>query len=244
MTFEGLPVTLMRRRGQRKIRLAIRNSTITVSGPWWVSNKELASFLEDQREWVRKSLEKKKKRTRELLDEPDAILPDLLYLGKAHPVTVIQDVAVRAGHTHIDLAEGTILIRYPEWELDDLHRPENLVEIRRVISHWLLNKAKNHLTMRIHELALLHGFEFERLFIRSQNTKWGTCSTKKNLSLNRKLIQCPEMVIDYLIIHELCHLREMNHSATYWKLVAEHYPSYREAEAWLKRYGTVVFGNY
>jgi predicted metal-dependent hydrolase len=234
----------MRRRGQRKIRLAIRNSTITVSGPWWVSNKELASFLEDQRDWVRRSLEKKEKRTRELLDEPDATLPDLLYLGSAHPVTVIQDTTVRAGHTHIDIADGGVVIRYPEWEHDDVHLPENQAEIRRVISHWLLNKAKSHLTVRTHELAQLHGFEFERLFIRSQNTKWGTCSTKKNVSLNRKLIQCPEMVIDYLIIHELCHLREMNHSANYWRLVAEHYPDYRLAEAWLKRYGTVVFGNY
>ncbi len=234
----------MRRRGQRKIRLAIRNSTITVSGPWWVSNKELASFLEDQRDWVRKSLEKKDKRARELLDEPDAALPDLLYLGNAYPVKVKQDAAVRAGHTHIDIEDGSMVIRYPEWEHDDLNLPENQAEIRRVISHWLLNKAKNHLTVRTHELALLHGFKFERLFIRSQNTKWGTCSTKKNLSLNRKLIQCPEMVIDYLIIHELCHLQEMNHSGAYWKLVAEHYPNYREAETWLKRYGTVVFGNY
>ena len=244
MTFEGLPVTLQRRRGQRKLRLAIRNGTITVSGPWWVSNKDLAAFLEDHREWVKKSLAKKEKRTRELLDEQNGTLPDVLYLGSAYPVQVIHDAKIRAGHTHIDIEDSGLVIRYPDWEPDDLHIPENQEEVRRVVSHWLNAKAKAHLTTRTHELAKLHGFVFERLFIRNQNTKWGTCSTKRNLSLNRRLIQCPDLVIDYLIIHELCHLREMNHSPAYWKLVAEHYPEYRTAESWLKRYGTVVFENY
>jgi predicted metal-dependent hydrolase len=244
VTFEGLPVTLSRRRGQRKLRLAIRNHTIYVSGPWWVSNKDLLSFLEDQREWVQKSLTKKEKRTRELIEDPNGTLPDLLYLGVAHPVTIIEDASIREGHVHISVEDSNVVIRYPIWDPDDIHLPENIAEARRVISEWLLDKAKNHLTKRTHEIANQHGFEFERLFIRSQTTKWGTCSTKRNLSLNRKLIQCPELVIDYLIIHELCHLREMNHSADYWKLVAEHYPAYREAETWLKRYGNVVFGNY
>ncbi len=234
----------MRRRGQRKLRLAIRNGVITVSGPWWVSTKELASFLEHQREWVQRSLAKKAARTRELLDKADDVIPDLLYLGVAYPVVITEDVSVRAGHTHIDIEGASVVVRYPEWTPDNLHIDENRAEIKRVISHWLLDKAKNHLSKRTHELASVHGFEFARLFIRSQTTKWGTCSTKRNLSLNRKLIQCPEMVIDYLIIHELCHLREMNHSARYWALVAEHFPNYREAEAWLKRYGNVVFSNY
>ncbi len=244
MTFEGLPVTLMRRRGQRKLRLAIRNGVITVSGPWWVSNKELTTFLEHQREWVQSSLAKREMRTRELLDKADDVLPDLLYLGTAYPVVITHDASVRAGHTHIDIEGTSVVIRYPEWTPDHLHVEQNLAEIKRIISLWLLDKARGHLARRTHELAGEHGFHFERLFIRSQTTKWGTCSSKKNLSLNRKLIQCPEMVIDYLIIHELCHLKEMNHSARYWAHVAEHYPNYRDAEAWLKRYGNVVFGNY
>lgn len=244
VTFEGLPITLKRRRGQRTLRLSIRHGTITVSGPWWVSHKDLEAFLEAQREWVQRTLAKKDLRTRELIDAPDATLPDLLYLGTALPVRIIQDAAVRNGHTHIDIEGSTVVIRYPHWVPDNLHLPENQTEVRRVISQWLLDRAKTHLTRRTQELAAAHGFEFARLYIRSQTTKWGTCSTKRNLSLNRKLIQCPEMVIDYLIIHELCHLSEMNHSARYWALVADHYPNYREAEAWLKRYGNVVFANY
>jgi predicted metal-dependent hydrolase len=244
VTFEGLPVTLSRRRGQRNVRLAIRNRSIVVSGPWWASNKDLLAFLEDHREWVQKTIAKKETRTRELLDEPTGILPDLLYLGVAHPVEIIEDQAIRAGHAHISVEDGTVKIRYPLWDPTDLHIPENIDEAKRIISQWLLDTAKTHLTRRTNELAHQHGFVFERLFIRSQTTKWGTCSSKRNLSLNRKLIQCPSMVIDYLIIHELCHLREMNHSKAYWALVADHYPNYREAEMWLKRYGNVVFGNY
>lgn len=244
MTFEGLPVTLTRRRGQRNLRLAIRNHTIVVSGPWWASNNDLLAFLEDHRDWVKKSLLRKEKRTRELLDEPANTLPDLLYLGVPHPISITEDVSIRAGHAQISVEESTVVIRYPVWDPNDIHIPENVAEVRRIVSQWILDKAKTHLTHRTQELADQHGFAFERLYIRSQTTKWGTCSTKRNLSLNRKLIQCPDMVIDYLIIHELCHLRHMNHSATYWKLVAEHCPEYRTAETWLKRYGNVVFSNY
>lgn len=242
--FEGLPVTLTRRRGQRKLRIALRNGGIAVSGPWWVSNRDLFAFLEEQRDWVLKSLDRKEKRTRELIDNHSETLPDLLYLGVPHPVVVVEDTTVRIGHTHIDIEGPNLVIRYPEWGDNHHHIPDNVDEIRRVVSLWLNAKAKSHLTRRTHELAVQHGFEFDRLFIRSQTTKWGTCSNKRNISLNRRLIQCPEMVIDYLVIHELCHLHEMNHSPKYWKLVASHYPAYREAEAWLKRYGTVVFGNY
>lgn len=242
--FEGLPVTLTRRRGQRKLRIALRNGGIAVSGPWWVSHNDLLAFLDEQRDWVRKSLEKKERRTRELIDNHQDHLPDLLYLGVSYPVIVTEDATVRQGHVHIDVVGPNLLIRYPEWNADHLLKDEHREEIRRVINLWLNAKAKNHLTRRTHELADSHGFSFDRLFIRNQTTKWGTCSTKRNISLNRRLIQCPEFVIDYLIIHELCHLIEMNHSPKYWKLVAQHDPNYLEAEKWLKRYGSVVFSNY
>ena len=94
--------------------------------------------------------------------------------------------------------------------------------------------AERELPPRTRELALLHGIAIRRVTVRAQTTRWGSCSAKGTISLNWRLIQAPAYVVDYLIIHELMHRREMNHSARYWKCVATACPDYRRAEQWLK----------
>ena len=94
--------------------------------------------------------------------------------------------------------------------------------------------AERELPVRTRELALLHGIAIRRVSVRAQTTRWGSCSAKGTISLNWRLIHAPAYVVDYLIIHELMHRREMNHSARYWKLVATACPDYRRAEQWLK----------
>ena len=71
--------------------------------------------------------------------------------------------------------------------------------------------------------------------MRAQKTRWGSCSARGTISLNWRLIHAPPFVRDYLIVHELMHRRQMNHSARYWKLVADAFPRWQEAEAWLKK---------
>jgi predicted metal-dependent hydrolase len=132
-------------------------------------------------------------------------------------------------------AELAALMSAPTTQFTLADMPENREGVHELVRRWLQAQARSYLTQRVAELATEHGFSYARLFIRSQTTKWGTCSSKKNLSLNWKLIQCPPEVIDYLIIHELSHLREMNHSARFWSLVAHLYPEYKKAEGWLKR---------
>ena len=94
--------------------------------------------------------------------------------------------------------------------------------------------AAMELPVRTRELALAQGIVIRRVSVRAQKTRWGSCSARGTISLNWRLIQAPPHVVDYLIIHELMHRREMNHSARYWKLVAKACPDYRRAEQWLK----------
>jgi len=95
--------------------------------------------------------------------------------------------------------------------------------------------AERELPVRTRELARLHGIAVGRISVRAQKTRWGSCSARGTISLNWRLIHAPPHVADYLIIHELMHRREMNHSARYWKLVARACPGYRRAEEWLKK---------
>jgi hypothetical protein len=112
-----------------------------------------------------------------------------------------------------------------------------LPDYRDVVFAHLRELAERELPIRTREMAHLHGITVRRVTVRAQKTRWGSCSVRGTISLNWRLIQAPPFVVDYLIIHELMHRREMNHSARYWKLVAEAFPDYRSAEKWLKKSG-------
>lgn len=98
---------------------------------------------------------------------------------------------------------------------------------------WYRRFAREHLAARITELSAEHCLRYKRLFIRSQTTKWGTCSTRSNVSLNWQLILAPKHVCDYVILHELIHTKIMNHSQRFWVMLRAIFPRCDEAIAWL-----------
>lgn len=102
---------------------------------------------------------------------------------------------------------------------------------------WYKTVAREYLQNRIEKLAGSLNFEYHRVFIRTQKTKWGNCSKEKNISLNWKLIKAPLFVIDYIIVHELVHTSIMNHSKKFWTTLKSHYPKYKSAMHWLEKYG-------
>ncbi len=113
--------------------------------------------------------------------------------------------------------------------------PHARPDYRDIVLGHLRQIAERELPVRTRELARHHGIAINRVTVRAQKTRWGSCSARGTISLNWRLIQAPASVSDYLIIHELMHRREMNHSARYWKLVADACPDYRLAEQWLKK---------
>lgn len=108
-------------------------------------------------------------------------------------------------------------------------------------TEFLRKLAKTELPQRFEEVASALGFKWNRFFIRSQKTKWGTCSTKGNISLNWRLIMCPPEIVDYIIIHELCHTVHMNHSKAFWELLRTYYPETDKAHKWLREHGNIPF---
>ena len=88
--------------------------------------------------------------------------------------------------------------------------------------------------------APLVGVDYGRITIRAQRTRWGSCSAKGNLNFNRLLVLCPLEVLDYVVVHELCHRREMNHSAAVWAEVEKYCPDYRIHREWLKENGAAL----
>jgi predicted metal-dependent hydrolase len=93
------------------------------------------------------------------------------------------------------------------------------------------------LPARLLELAHIHGLRVARISIRNQRTRWGSCGKDGHICLNWRLIRMPDAVRDYVLIHELMHLRRMDHSPEFWRLVGDACPDYRDARAWLRRHG-------
>ncbi len=98
----------------------------------------------------------------------------------------------------------------------------------------LRERAKRELPPRLLELAAYYGLTVSRISIRNQRSRWGSCSRSGHICLNWRLVTMPDGVRDYVLIHELMHLKRMDHSPKFWKLVAAACPGYKEARAWLR----------
>ncbi len=104
----------------------------------------------------------------------------------------------------------------------------------------LAEEALRAIPPKVKYYAELLGVDYGRITIRNQKTRWGSCSSLGNLNFNCLLMRAPEEVLDYVIVHELCHRKQMNHSKAFWKLVEEILPDYKQRREWLKQNGSLL----
>ena len=109
------------------------------------------------------------------------------------------------------------------------------------LNKWYKIQSKKYITYKTNQLANQYHFKFNRLFIRGSNTKWGNCSKDSNLSFNWRLIKAPEEIIEYVILHELCHTVILNHTQMFWLKLRTVCPNYLKHANWLKKYGKSMF---
>lgn len=149
--------------------------------------------------------------------------------------TLTLDVSQKARGQHTTVQrEGDILEVRLQADLAAVHFRE---AAKQAIEGWYRQQAKAVLIPWTYQLAEQHGFTVNKISIRGQKTRWGSCSSNGNLNLNWRLLLAPSEAVAYVIIHELCHLREMNHSRRFWSLVESVCPEYRTWRKWLKDHG-------
>ena len=123
--------------------------------------------------------------------------------------------------------------KHKSWiEKKTLWRRDSLIDLTKI--KYYKNEAKNYIPLRVQELASIHCLEYNNIRITSAKTRYWSCSSKKNLNFTYRLILMPKKVIDYIIIHELAHLKQMNHSKAFWDEVKIMMPDYKKYEKWLK----------
>lgn len=106
----------------------------------------------------------------------------------------------------------------------------------------LREQTRTLVTGRAARFAPLIGVTCGRITVRAQHTRWGSCSSKGNLSFNSLLMLAPDDVIDYVVVHELCHRKQMNHSKAFWEEVARVFPDYETGRCWLREQGRKLIG--
>lgn len=144
------------------------------------------------------------------------------YLGELHEIRLEQRPASEVTGGELRLAA---------------HHVEE-TSIKRALETLYRRKARDRFERRADYFAEQMNVDYEQLQIRNQRTKWGSCSTSGIIGLNWRLMMAPSEIIDYIIIHELAHLQEPNHTDAFWALVSQHDPEYKQHATWLDEHGT------
>jgi len=211
----GLTVHLVRPPRARRYLLRLQaDGTIRLAIPRRGSRAEGLRFLERSEAWLLKQSTQWHKRNG--ARQPWTEGTRFLFRG--------EETALRVENSRLHFSDQIVPI------------PSGQSDYRKLVFAHLRRLAERELPPRTRELAQAHHISITRVTVRAQKTRWGSCSARGTISLNWRLIQAPASVSDYLIIHELMHRREMNHSSRYWKLVEKAFPEYRLAEKWLKRF--------
>ena len=155
---------------------------------------------------------------------------------RAHPVTDGSPILIEGRHCILRLRQGNRRsgrLVGEEYQLT-LPNPDSDPDVRAAIRSTLSTVALKRIRQRLDYYAPRVGATPGRVAIREQKSRWGSCSRKGNLNFNWKLIMAPPQALDYVVVHELCHLHEFNHSPRFWALVGQQLPDYEVWKKWLK----------
>jgi hypothetical protein len=225
----------------RNYRLTLRrDGTAVATIPWRGSEREALRFVEQHREWLERARERQKRRPRAA--EIWTVGTHVLWRGELTEIRVASAPGERATLPLPGTFGAVPVPAKPQVCLaaDVFRVPRLDGDLRPTLEAHFLRRAKIELPARTWELAAVTGVEVKLVTVRNQRSRWGSCSANGTISLNWRLVQTPEFVRDYIVYHELMHLREMNHSERFWARVEEVCPGWREAEAWIKRNGALV----
>lgn len=152
----------------------------------------------------------------------------LPFLGQLYKLEVIETVGTRG--VSVALKDGKFQIKVPS----NLKCENRREEIKRRLVEWYKKEARTKYKERVEHYRKKLGVSYNKISIRDQKTRWGSCSNKGNLNFNWRLIMAPPPILDYIVVHELAHFVHANHGDDFWKLVESVIPDYREKREWLR----------
>jgi predicted metal-dependent hydrolase len=218
--------TVKRSRKRRKtISLQIsNNSEVTICAPYFTPAGEINRFVREKQNWIQRAIQKQKEALF-LAKEKKYTTGELFYyLGESFPLEVFFEESARKG-----------LVFWSNRFY--LNSPDAAVDGMSFFISWYKKKAGEYLSRRVDFFSRKLGLLPRKVKITSAERRWGSCSEDNNISFSFRLIMSPLAVIDYVIVHELMHIKEKSHSARFWKLIEAVMPEYKMHRRWLKEDG-------
>lgn len=220
-----LVYTIKRSPNRKKLTITVeRDRSVVVHAPESTSEERIRAVVESKRKWIYEKIKHPQKYSlphspgKELVNGESA-----LYLGRQYRIEVVQN----------SLEE----IRFEQRFLI----PARLsAERKKIMRNWYMNKAREKILPRTKKLANDLGVTFADAKIVDSRYRWGSCTVKDNIYINWRLIKAPMFVVDYVIIHELAHLLEANHTSRFWNIVRAQSPKMNKAKQWLLENGQIL----
>lgn len=219
----------LRRSKRRSIGFLIADEGLRITAPRWVTLTDIEQAIREKQQWIIAKLREKRELASRRLQatmrwEDGARLP---YLGTHLSLRISHQGRTAVVH---DTEQGILHISLPP----DFHEQQ----LKDRVQSWLQQEAKRIFNQRMPIFAQRLGVTYHSMSLSSAGTRWGSCTSQGKIRLNWRLIHFSPEIIDYVVAHELSHLREMNHSAEFWATVESIYPNYEQAKQKLRQHAS------
>src|ERR1700722_2405092 len=223
-----VPYTVRVRANSRSVRIRVTHERgVVVSVPRGFAASRIRSLLLRERTWILAALERVRARQALLQAQGGWCLPSQIALpAVAMPWTVGAEASRSPTVGRRELPAQRLLLRGAMGDE---------AACRRALSGWMVRQAQRYLVPQLHARSIQLGLHYRRVSIRRQRTRWASCSARGPISRSANLLFLEPAYVDYVLTHELCHLKEMNHSRRFWQLVAQHCPAYRDVDLRLRQ---------
>ncbi|QDQ87772.1 M48 family metallopeptidase [Alcaligenaceae bacterium SJ-26] len=230
---------MLLRSHRRSIGFRICEDGLRITAPVWASLKQIDDAVQTKAAWITRKLSDWQNRHAALAAEPDCWRAGGHFPYQGRPVRIV--LAAPALHFSSN-TDGQVAMpqAQAQAQADSLYLPlptdADSASICKAVQAWLQQRARELFSLRIGHFERRTGLRVRHWRLSAANTRWGSCSSDGRIMLNWKLIHCAPDIIDYVIAHELAHLREMNHSAAFWHEVGQIMPNYEQARVRLKQH--------
>ncbi len=204
------------------VRLSFKDNFLVVETQDGTLSSKATAYIEEKSNWIVRNYTKTLNYNSQLSKAKSERTENVLFFGKEIPIFFYESVR---SFYKIDTEKLEIYCK-------DLKKYNK----SKLVEHALNSFSKKYLNDRCQQIADYYKFSINSIKVKTHRSKWGSCSSQRNINLNWRLIHLKQEVSDYVIYHELCHLKEMNHSAAFWKLVEYYCPDYQDAEKELKNF--------
>ncbi|HPS42698.1 MAG TPA: SprT family zinc-dependent metalloprotease [Anaerolineaceae bacterium] len=207
----------------RRLRITVSSDGVMVTLPKGTRPAAAERFLQQNSDWLLAQLEKVDRMEKKARSLPQDVI---YYRGVPVRIKVIEEPG-RSSRMRVDKVEDGLVVRVP---VGTRAKPRVLAE------SWLKAQARAELETMLRQQAARMKVSPKKLTIRDQRTRWGSCSTRGTISLSWRLIMAPPQVLQYVVIHELAHLVQPNHSPAFWQVVTRYAPDWKTSRAWLHKH--------